>query len=114
MDIEGESGELGLWGRCCCGVLELKVARDGVEGLEPACCAGGGCWGLRLGIFAVGGGLIPVLWNCCCCPPCLDGPAFLFVPCFSPDCDRGVLPPYLFSNSCVVSYLVAFFSCTIF
>ncbi len=38
-------------------VLVLTPCRAGVEGLDPPCCAGR----LRPGIFAVGGGVMPVL-----------------------------------------------------
>ena len=62
----------------------------GVEGCEVVRYVPG----LREGMLAVGGGVMPVL-----CPPGLGVAAFLFVPCFSPVCVRVGPPPYLFNSS---------------
>lgn len=82
------------------------LLRSADVGREPGCGGGAGC---RLGIFAVGGGAIPV--RCCGVPglPCAAMDLRLPVAC-GDDLALGGDPPYFSSSCCVLLYFVAVFS----
>lgn len=110
----GASGLMsaGLWAIICAASGGWPCAVD--IGLVSTCGLGvGGMFMFLPGIFAVGGGGIPVL---CGVGRSDAGSAFRFDPWCG--CLEGAFvggaPPYFCSSSCVLSYLVAFFKSAIF